>query len=455
MPIQSLPATATDYDRQVRREQLAALSAVRRRWRTMTEDFDASWALIEPEVVAILRVAQFRIAERAAAYIPAILAATQQDVTPRVAAVVNPTEFPGFTGSGESLEAAVALAPIRAKQAVQGHRFEESYDAMTGLVIPATYIPGQSPLQALTTAGNWLTKASGTILSDTARSAESAGVTTSRSAGYVRMLTPPSCSRCAILAGRFYRWNAGFLRHPGCDCKHIPVSESMAGDLSVDPYAYFHSLDPAAQDRIFTNAGAAAIRDGADMSQVVNARSGMTANKKFTTTGTTGRGNASLGLKRGQRRMMPESIYEQAKNRDEAIELLTTHGYILPKGQVAGGALRGQVEGFGQLGGGGQRKAASAAVTEARRTGVRDPNSRYTMTAAERRLYDAKRQYETALTGTSPYTSPGFGNTPDPYGLRLNTVGATTRPVTKAELATARSTYLRELANKGSRIPLP
>lgn len=33
---------------------------------------------------------------------------------------------------------------------------------------------------------------------------------------YVRMLTPPSCDRCAILAGRIYRDLEAFQRHPGC-----------------------------------------------------------------------------------------------------------------------------------------------------------------------------------------------------------------------------------------------
>ena len=63
-------------------------------------------------------------------------------------------------------------------------------------------------------------------------------------------------------------------------------------------------------------------RDGADVGQVVNARSGMTANGNFTTTGTTRTGNASRGLARGQRRMTPELIYKQAKNRAEARDLL-------------------------------------------------------------------------------------------------------------------------------------
>lgn len=40
---------------------------------------------------------------------------------------------------------------------------------------------------------------------------------------YVRMLTPPSCARCAILAGRIYRDLDAFQRHPLCDCVMVPV----------------------------------------------------------------------------------------------------------------------------------------------------------------------------------------------------------------------------------------
>src|SRR5690348_18342012 len=37
------------------------------------------------------------------------------------------------------------------------------------------------------------------------------------------LLNPPSCQRCAILAGRWYRWSQGFLRHPRCDCVNLPA----------------------------------------------------------------------------------------------------------------------------------------------------------------------------------------------------------------------------------------
>ena len=114
-----------------------------------------------------------------------------------------------------------------------------------------------------------------TQLQDVARQASSIALG-SRPAvdGYVRMLNPPSCSRCAVLAGKFYRRNRGFARHPKCDCRHVPATEDTAGDLRTDPNRYFDSLDAAQQDAIFTKAGDV-IRRGADVAQVVNARAGM------------------------------------------------------------------------------------------------------------------------------------------------------------------------------------
>lgn len=170
--------------------------------------------------------------------------------------------------------------------------------------------------------------------------------------GWVRMLTLPSCSRCVVLAGRVYSWSSGFARHPRCDCRHIPASEDAADDLRTDPRAYFDSLPEKEQDRLFTPVGAQAIRDGADLSQVVNARRGMAVagvtrtrvrddglvvNERirrqtgalvagrtvFTTT------EGTVRRRRGRVRLMPEQIYLEADgDRDEALRLLRLHGYL-------------------------------------------------------------------------------------------------------------------------------
>lgn len=131
--------------------------------------------------------------------------------------------------------------------------------------------------------------------------------------GYVRMLNPPSCARCVILAGKFYRWNQGFERHPLCDCRHIPSTEALAGDLTTDPEAYFESLSRQEQDETFTIAGAEAIRDGADMGRVVNARRN---------------GGVRAAIRGRSAVPMPEHIYAMAKDRADAIRLLRRTGFI-------------------------------------------------------------------------------------------------------------------------------
>lgn len=193
--------------------------------------------------------------------------------------------------------------------------------------------------------------------------------------GYVRMLEVPSCSRCVVLAGKWYRTNTGFDRHPRCDCRHIPASEDTAGDLRTDPQAYFDSLPSSAslrerypdltvtqrrkrglysQEDIFTDAGAKVIREGADIGQVVNARAGMSTAQPplrgnrdrwtargraattdvfgrplYTTTeGMTKRGIAHKARGRQYVRLMPESIVQLADgNRAELLRLLKVHGY--------------------------------------------------------------------------------------------------------------------------------
>lgn len=150
--------------------------------------------------------------------------------------------------------------------------------------------------------------------------------------GYVRMLNPPSCGRCVILAGKWYRWNTGFLRHPMCDCRHIPAPEANASDLTVNPMAYFNSLSKADQDAYFGKANSAAIRDGGDMGRIINATasgSTFTADdgRRYTRTG------ASRRRKRGSVPVLRPTvwqIYRDARgDKAEALRALKQYGYVL------------------------------------------------------------------------------------------------------------------------------
>lgn len=158
---------------------------------------------------------------------------------------------------------------------------------------------------------------------------------------YVRMLNPPSCARCAVLAGRIYRDLEAFQRHPGCDCVMIPVQDWE----SAHDAGYTSSLKAAfdrGDVRGLSEADAQAIRDGADPNRVVNATRG---------TGTPGITNAYRTELFGHKvkathdattkrsawrkanptllvRLRPESIYKFAEDREDAIRLLRLYGYI-------------------------------------------------------------------------------------------------------------------------------
>ena len=130
------------------------------------------------------------------------------------------------------------------------------------------------------------------------------------------------------------------------------MSEDADGDLRTDPAKAFESLSREQQDKAFTAAGAQAIRDGADISRVVNARRGAhgltPAGARLTPAEIAqlrgGRDRGRLETRRvfgqdlyitteaaGRRRvrLMPESIYELAAgDRQEAIRLLKHHGYL-------------------------------------------------------------------------------------------------------------------------------
>lgn len=168
-----------------------------------------------------------------------------------------------------------------------------------------------------------------TQMMDAARTAAGIGVTVRHGYGYIRVLNPPSCARCAILAGRWYRWNADFDRHTSCDCAQTPAAEGDAKDLGlVDP------REAIASGRVtgLSRAESQAIREGADPAQVVNVhRKGgiySVGGRQFTREGTTRRGLfGSSGV--GARRITPQQIYREAGgDRDEAIRLLRRFGYL-------------------------------------------------------------------------------------------------------------------------------
>lgn len=420
----------------MQRLQVLAVAAARRSWSRIDPQFlSETWTRALWDLTPVVSAVQVRAATAGASYGAMSLAEQGAYVAPE--AFVDPAAFGGYAADGRSLTGALYSPITNVKTWIGG-----GYGAQQALSM------GRSSLETLIR----------TTVADAGRQAASVDVAARKGVGYVRMLNPPSCPRCVVLAGKFFRWNTGFRRHPRCDCVHVMStvgSTQGARDegLISDPYNYFHGLSKAEQDRMWGANSAQAIRDGADIFQVTNARRDV--HGMFTTEGTTRRGYASQGLKRGQRRMTPDAIYRQAAGQPDsrafALDLLKTHGYVLPGGQNPLGSLRGQAEGFGVLGHGGARKAASQAVLDARATGVRDPVSRYTMTAAERRLYDAEQRWKLVQRGQNPIAPPGFGNTPDPTGWRMTYTVPSRSPLTPKIAADVENDYRRWLASGGQK----
>lgn len=224
---------------------------------------------------------------------------------PRISpAALDPLAFAGISYEGGDLQSILALAPIRAAQ------------------LRAT---GMSDAEAMARSLRFLQMVALTETADAGRAADQVSLIGGAPAeqepkltyGWVRVIEPGACSRCAILAGRFYKWNTGFERHPNCRCVHVPATVAAVGTLAIDPKAYFASLTPAERTRLFGKAVSEAIESGADIGRVVNAAT---------------KGKVSIagdGVRTKGGKPTPwQLIKDAAGDRAEAVRLLTRFGYI-------------------------------------------------------------------------------------------------------------------------------
>lgn len=293
-----------------RRQQVTAGSVLtgRRLWRRLVPDNPrGNWPEVEQGLSSVVRRSKTDLTGGALNALTDVLA--ELDLPDDPAGEVLTDQLVDVAADGRDLASLLEL-PLR--------HAEDDIDR------------GRDPQDALDAGMREIEQILRTELADSARQATSLGIAARDGLGYVRMLVPPSCPRCVIMAGRKFRWNDGFQRHPNCDCIHVPADKSIADDLLIDPKVYFDSLSPTDQDATFGKAGAQAIRDGSDMSRVVNARRGMSttviSGRQLRTT--TERARTRGGRRRGPR-LMPESIYALSNgDRSEAQRLLTLHGYL-------------------------------------------------------------------------------------------------------------------------------
>jgi hypothetical protein len=287
---------------------LSLIAAILGLWRRLDEDrLTESWqAGVGPSIVETVARAQLSAAAAAPDYLRDL--AEAQNIMPALEVV--PEAFSGIASDGRPLES-LMYQPI--------------------IALKRLLAEGVDPNEAMRRATAGMTMIAATQAADAGRGAVEAGMTANKQwTKYVRVVDLPACSRCIILAGQVYPYSAGFERHPSCDCVHMAVTEDSADPPS--PQDLFERMSAEEQDRRFGKAGAEAVRLGADMGQVVNARRGMqTAGGRLVTSeGTSKRGFAASRMRRGQVRLMPETIIAEAGgDRDAAIQGLRDNGFLL------------------------------------------------------------------------------------------------------------------------------
>jgi hypothetical protein len=313
-------AIQVQADRTVLADETAERAA--RMWRQADPDYlDASWDAIAPALVGVIGGAQVTAAQQSRAFAGEL--ARQYESSGALDIV--PEAFAGVDVSGREVGPGMFGAVTLTKSLVgAGVSYEQAFAA------GSTYLMAKAK----------------SFVHDAGRQADIAAAGGKGWTRYVRVISPGACSRCAVLAGKA-EYKTAFRRHPACRCTACPIEGDGSGPVPAglysDPREYFDSLTRAEQERVFTVDGAQAIRDGADVSRVVNARRGMYETRGVVATGegTTFRSKWARDQNRGytigtgdryrrtkQVRLMPEAIYKFAGD-DAALarRLLFDNGY--------------------------------------------------------------------------------------------------------------------------------
>lgn len=294
-----MPTPAELWQQRQRLVTDATAAAVVRAWaRVRTSDVQRTFEAVLPELIASVTAGQLAAATGAQQYVAAVVIA--DGLTPAPVASVDPRRFAGVTSDGRTTVGLLTQPLIRTLYLRT--RGADDTTALAG---------GRESLRTLVR----------TEVYDTGRDAVSVAMgLEERVTGYTRQVTLPACGRCILLAGKFYRRNAGFDRHPACDCTHAIATQVIApGEVDQDPRRLFDGMTTEQQDRAFGQVNAEVIRRGGDIGQVVNARRGMaTAGSNWTTEGATSR--SAYGRSRGatQGRLVQQDRVRESSQREQA-----------------------------------------------------------------------------------------------------------------------------------------
>lgn len=290
-----LPAAAT---RQRDAQQLlaeATLRAARRQWQRLGDDFDAGWRTVGPRLYVLTKAAQVRAAADAVTYVRT--ATLEVGLDAATVATPVPSALARSASDGRPLLSLLGRAVVESKVAF--------------------LLGADSPAAARAAGWGFLERAIPTQVADAARGSQLVTMTaTPAVTGYVRVVEPGACARCAILAGKHFRWDNDFLRHPRCHCSTVPSGDGAHRVAIASPEDHFAGLSREEQDRIYGPENAEAIRLGASPITVVNANRG--------TYTPTGRRHPTPSA-----RPMPGDLLAQAGgDRDAAVELLRQYGFL-------------------------------------------------------------------------------------------------------------------------------
>lgn len=184
---------ALRYYRQQQRITRRAADRVQELWRNLDpSDLSGSWRVsIGPRAVTVVAAAQLASASSADEYVDAVVDAEggESDRAGRT----RPEAFAGVAADGRSLEDLLYLPIITSKTRIAA---------------------GQGVDDALLAGLRQALRLSSSEVTQAGRGAVGSSMVGQRTIqGYVRVVNPPACSRCVILAGREYGWNRGFQRH--------------------------------------------------------------------------------------------------------------------------------------------------------------------------------------------------------------------------------------------------
>lgn len=280
------PQSALEFYDVLHRQSVATSLLVNREWRSMNPrgDWAGQWAKLMPRVNLIVSAGRVGAASLGAESVPLML--SESGFPEPQDGAVNAAAFAGWAGSG------VPMGDYLASPVIVARKSSGSVDEM------------------LEAGGRWLDGLVTTAVADAGRDGQGVAIAATQNTGFIRYEPEPYCQRCAVLVGKFFKFNTGFQRHPRCQAIHIATSSRQPVD---DRFSA--NLDP---DKIhdLTAAQRKAIDDGADIGRVINAYRDTTADKR-----------EALMLVRSSR-LTPEAIYSRAATREEAIRLLRLNAYL-------------------------------------------------------------------------------------------------------------------------------